>query len=108
MRNSCSKKRRVLSLALIFAFLIEAAIPAVATSGKKYFKEGIQFAENKQWDKAAERLALALAEEPSNSEYQLHLQRALMPPSCSLSAPTAWPHKRTITLLTMHIGRPAR
>ena len=67
MRSSCSKRRRVLSLAFIFVFLIEAAIPAFAAGGKKYFKEGIQFAENKQWDKAAERLALALAEEPSNS-----------------------------------------
>jgi general secretion pathway protein D len=78
MRSSCSKRRSVLSLAFIFVFLIEAAIPAFAAGGKKYFKEGIQFAENKQWDKAAERLALALAEEPSNSEYQLHLQRALV------------------------------
>lgn len=78
MINTCSKKRRLLSLVFISAFLIEAAIPACAGDGKKYFKEGIHLAENKQWDKAAERLALALAEEPSNTEYQLHFQRALV------------------------------
>ncbi len=78
MSNWCSRKRRVLSLAFVYVFLIRAEIPAFASDGKKYFKEGVRFAENKQWDKAAERLALAVSEAPSNAEYQLHLQRALV------------------------------
>ncbi|HXG68654.1 MAG TPA: secretin N-terminal domain-containing protein, partial [Blastocatellia bacterium] len=36
------------------------------------------YAENQQWDKAAEKFAIAVAEKPSNVEYQLHLQRALV------------------------------
>ena len=48
------------------------------TNGKKYFKEGMQYAQAKRWDKAAERLALAVAEEPSNIEYQLHWRLALV------------------------------
>src|ERR1043166_7033323 len=78
MTKQCSRKRQVFALAFMVALLMEAEIPAFASDGKKHFKEGIQLAENKQWDKAAERLALALAEEPANAEYQLHLQRALV------------------------------
>jgi general secretion pathway protein D len=51
---------------------------AAAANGKKHFKEGIHYAQARRWDKAAERLALAVAEEPSNIEYQLHLQSALV------------------------------
>ena len=40
-----------------------------AAGGKKHFQEGIQYAQAKRWDKAAERLALAAAEEPANIEY---------------------------------------
>jgi len=71
-------KRTLLSLALIFAVVVQSVVPAMAAGGKKLFKQGVQFASNKQWDKAAERFALAHAEEPSNTEYQLHLQRALV------------------------------
>ena len=73
MTNGCAGKRKALALLFTVAFLIEMAPPAAAADGKKYFKEGMRFAENKQWDKAAERLALAVAETPSNTEYQLHL-----------------------------------
>jgi general secretion pathway protein D len=63
-----------------FAVVILMTLPSLthANDGKKYFKNGIQYAESRQWDKAAERLALAVAEDPSNVEYQLHLQRALV------------------------------
>src|SRR6185436_7680502 len=56
------------------------AVPLVAfaADGKKHFKEGMKYEENRQWDKAAQEFALAVAEKPSNVEYQLHLQRALV------------------------------
>jgi general secretion pathway protein D len=68
----------VLWTAILVIFLLDATIPVIAADGKKYFREGVKLAENKQWDKAAERLALAVAEQPSNAEFQLHLQRALV------------------------------
>jgi general secretion pathway protein D len=70
--------RRFVIGSLVAVLLCGLAVPALAADGKKYFKEGIRFAESKQWDKAAERLALAVAEDPSNVEYQLYLQRALV------------------------------
>lgn len=65
-------------IAIALAILIGLPVATYANNGKRYFKEGIQYAQNKQWDRAAERLALAVAEVPSNVEYQLQLQRALV------------------------------
>lgn len=64
------------SLILVLALILAA--PAHAKDGKKYFKDGLRYEANKQWDKAAEKFALAVAEDPSNPEYSLHLQRALV------------------------------
>ena len=66
------------SIALALALLLCAPVAAFAADGKKHFKEGLKYEENHQWDKAAEQFALAIAEKPSNVEYQLHLQRALV------------------------------
>ena len=72
---------RKLCLSGIMIFmLVWVMCPAgdAATNGKKHFNEGIQHARARRWDKAAARLALAVSEEPSNIEYQLHLQSALV------------------------------
>ena len=66
------------SIALALALVLFAPGAALAADGKKHFKEGLKYEENHQWDKAAEQFALAVAEKPSNVEYQLHLQRALV------------------------------
>jgi len=64
---------------VIFLSVISAQpIVASGRDGKRYFKEGIVYASRNEWDKAAERLTLAVSESPSNSEYQLHLKRALV------------------------------
>lgn len=63
---------------LVLALTLALAAPAYPKDGKKYFKEGLRYEANKQWDKAAEKFALAAAEDPSNPEYSLHLQRALV------------------------------
>src|SRR5438128_8354140 len=67
------------AMALVLALMLIAPVATLAGSdGKKHFKQGMQFEENRQWDKAAEQFALALAEKPSNIEYQLHLQKSLV------------------------------
>jgi general secretion pathway protein D len=65
-------------LALAVALMLAAPIAGFAADGKKHFKEGLRYEENHQWDKAAQEFALAVSEKPSNVEYQLHLQRALV------------------------------
>jgi general secretion pathway protein D len=74
-----AKKVRVQqSIALSLALFLCAPVVAFGADGKKHFKEGLKYEENRQWDKAATQFALAVAEKPSNVEYQLHLQRALV------------------------------
>ncbi len=75
MASKLLKVNRAIALALVLAMI--APVGALADA-KKQFKEGLKYEENKQWDKAAEKFALAVAEKPSNVEYQLHLQRALV------------------------------
>jgi general secretion pathway protein D len=48
-----------------------------AGDGKKHFKEGMRHEAAEVWDKAAEEFALAVADNPKNPEYRLHLQRAM-------------------------------
>ena len=67
--------RQVIALAV--ALTLAAPIAAFA-DGKKHFREGLKYEENRQWDQAAREFALAVSESPSNVEYQLHLQRALV------------------------------
>jgi len=73
--------------ALAVALVMLIAMPAVmfAADGKKHFKQGLKYEVNKQWDKAAQEYALANAEAPSNVEYILHLQRALVSAGIMLS-----------------------
>jgi len=65
-------------IALALALTLAGPIAAFAADGKKHFKEGLKYEENRQWDQAAREFALAVSEKPSNVEYQLHLQRALV------------------------------
>jgi general secretion pathway protein D len=69
--------RRVTALALALVMVV-LPVASYADDGKKYFKRGLQYEANKQWDKAAEQFALAAAAKPSSAEYALHLQRALV------------------------------
>ncbi|CAN5570577.1 MAG: secretin N-terminal domain-containing protein [Pyrinomonadaceae bacterium] len=65
-----------LSLLLVFSMLSPAAVLAMG-DGKKQFKEGMKHEIAEQWDKAAEAFALAVADNPKNPEYKLHLVRSL-------------------------------
>lgn len=66
------------AIALTVALMLAAPLGAFAADGKKHFNNGLKFEENRQWDKAAQEFALAVSEKPSNVEYALHLQRALV------------------------------
>lgn len=46
-------------------------------SAKKNFSEGLKAEVAQQWDAAAQAFALAVASDPGNAEYRLHLSRAL-------------------------------
>jgi tetratricopeptide (TPR) repeat protein len=48
----------------------------LAKKGDKHFAQGMKYQAAKQWDKATEEFALALAADPSDMEYQLHFRRA--------------------------------
>src|SRR5207244_12291946 len=66
------------AIALAVTLMLAAPIAAFAADGKKHFKDGMKYKENRQWYKAAQEFALAAAEKPNNVEYALHLQRALV------------------------------
>jgi general secretion pathway protein D len=61
---------------VIFAMLSPVSVLAMG-DGKKHFSEGIKQETAEQWDKAAEEFALAVADNPKNPEYRLHLTRSL-------------------------------
>lgn len=80
-------RRTTLRLASSLLTLCLLAPTAAAWSGKgqKNYKEGLRQEQAQQWEKAAEEFSLAAAAEPSNSEYQLHLRRALFNASQAFS-----------------------
>ena len=66
------------SVALLLAFMLLASPVAVmAKKGEKNYKRGLQYEQAQQWEKAAQEYALAVAANPSDTEYQLHYRRAV-------------------------------
>src|SRR5688500_8190184 len=68
--------RFILTFLLVFAMLSPTAVLAFG-DGKKHFSQGMKHEAAEQWDQAAESFALAVADNPKNPEYRLHLQRSL-------------------------------
>src|SRR5262249_20803093 len=81
--NKSYRVRPALAAALVLLIAMPSAM--LAADGKKHFKQGLKYEVNKQWDKAAQEFALANGEAPSNVEYILHLQRALVSAGIMLS-----------------------
>src|SRR5262249_17502017 len=54
------------------------ALPATtwAKPGEKNYRRGLDYEKAQQWEKAAQEFTLALAQNPSDVEYQLHFRRA--------------------------------
>ncbi|HUR96880.1 MAG TPA: secretin N-terminal domain-containing protein, partial [Pyrinomonadaceae bacterium] len=75
MKNSVYA-RFSLSLVLILSLMSPMAALALG-DGKKHFLDGMKHETAEEWDRAVEEFALAVADNPKNPEYKLHLQRAL-------------------------------
>lgn len=66
-----------LAAVLLSLCILASPVAAFVPKGQKNYKQGLQFEAAQQWEKAAEEFSLAVAAEPSNSEYQLHYRRAV-------------------------------
>jgi len=62
---------------LIVACLLAVPMSAFGRKGKNHFNQGLEYEKSQQWEKAAQEFTLALAADPSNTDYQLHYRRAL-------------------------------
>jgi general secretion pathway protein D len=76
--NKDTMFRKSLALLLTACLVLPGAALGAGKSGKKNFKEGMKYEVQQQWDLAAQEFALAVAAEPNNPEYRLHLHRALV------------------------------
>ena len=70
-----TEARVLVSLLVTFCLLLLPAI-ALAKKGDRNFKQGLEYENAQQWEKAAQEFTLAVAADPSNLEYQLHFRRA--------------------------------
>src|SRR5262245_47819902 len=79
--------RRGARIVAVLALVVALAGPGVALAGhgKKAFKKGVDLEEAQRWDQAAEQFALAIVDDPGNSEYRLHYFRAIASASIMLT-----------------------
>jgi general secretion pathway protein D len=68
--------RRLASLLMILS-LLAAPVAVLAKKGEKNYRQGLAHEKAEQWEQAAQEYALALAQNPSDLEYQLHYRRSL-------------------------------
>ena len=66
----------ILALAIVAAMLA-LPVSAFARKGKDAYHRGLDYERAQQWEKAAHEFTLALAEDPSNVDYQLHYRRSI-------------------------------
>src|SRR5438445_2940294 len=69
------RMRIFVSLLVTFCLLV-MPISAFAKKGDAHFKKGMEYEAAQQWEKAAQEFTLAVAANPSNTEFQLHFRRA--------------------------------
>ncbi len=70
--------RQTIALSLSICLLLPGTAFGLGKKGKKNFHEGVKYAAQQLWDRAAQEFALAVAAEPDNSEYRANYLRALM------------------------------
>src|SRR5690242_6124432 len=73
-------QNRFASLISLFVVVCMLALPmtAFAKKGRDHFNRGLDYEKEQQWEKAAQEFTLALAADPSNTDYQLHYRRAIV------------------------------
>lgn len=81
-----SSSRAVFAFFLSICLCLPNTALAIGKAGKKHFKEGNRYESAEQWDLAAERYALAVADEPENAEYKLRLLRSMQMASLMFAA----------------------
>lgn len=69
--------RSVASLLVVICLLAAPMTAFAKKKGEKNFKQGVQYESAQQWERAAQEFTLAVAADPSNTEYQLHYRRAV-------------------------------
>jgi general secretion pathway protein D len=79
VRSTKTFRRSLFKFASVFLTLclLAPAVAAFSSKGQKNYKQGLQYEAAQQWEKAAEEFSLAVAADPSNTEYQLHYRRAV-------------------------------
>lgn len=70
------RMRSLFSLIVVFC-LLATPMTAFAKKGEKNYKQGLQYEAAQQWERAAQEFTLAVAADPSNTEYQLHYRRSV-------------------------------
>lgn len=72
-------QNRFASLVSLFVVVCLLALPmtAFAKKGRDHFNRGLNYEKQEQWEKAAQEFTLALAADPSNTDFQLHYRRAI-------------------------------
>ncbi|HEY6400154.1 MAG TPA: hypothetical protein VI479_02015 [Blastocatellia bacterium] len=81
-----SRPRPMLVFLLAICLSLPVTVFGGGKSGKKNFKEGAKYESAEQWDLAAEQYALAVTNEPDNTEYRLRLLRAMQMASLMFAA----------------------
>jgi general secretion pathway protein D len=71
------RPRSLASVVVIFCLLAAPMTAFAAKKGEKNFKQGLEHEASQQWERAAQEFTLAVAADPSNTEYQLHYRRAV-------------------------------
>jgi general secretion pathway protein D len=74
--KSQNRWKPIVSL-IILACLLAVPMTAFAKKGKDHFSRGMKFEQAQQWEQAAQEFTLALAADPSNTDFQLHYRRAI-------------------------------
>src|SRR3954464_4326604 len=79
MRPDMKSFKLVRPMAALFmaAVLLASPIAVLAKKGEKNYRQGLQYEQAQQWEKAAQEFALALATSPSGTEYLLHYRRSV-------------------------------
>jgi general secretion pathway protein D len=68
---------------LLTLCLLATPLTAFAKKGEKNFNKGLQYEAAQQWERAAQEFTLAVAANPSDTDYQLHYRRAIFNASMS-------------------------
>src|SRR4051812_35654176 len=62
---------------IVLTCLLAVPMTAFAKKGKDHFNRGMKFEQAQQWEKAAQEFTLAIAADPSNTDFQLHYRRSV-------------------------------